>query len=51
MNEYFEKNNGTLSEEMYGKLNTAGLNRDMVDAYLKGLRGELDTQKAHNNLY
>ena len=41
MNEYFEKNNGTLSEEMYGKLNTAGLNRDMVDAYLKGLRGEL----------
>ena len=41
MNEYFEKNNGTLSEEMYGKLNTAGLNGDMVDAYLKGLRGEL----------
>ena len=41
MNEYFEKNNGTLSDEMYDKLNTAGLNRDMVDAYLKGLRGEL----------
>ena len=26
---------------MYDKLSTAGLNRDMVDAYLKGLRGEL----------
>ena len=32
MNEYFEQNNGTLSDEMYDKLNTAGLNKDMVDA-------------------
>ena len=49
MNEYFDNNNGTLSDEMYDKLSTAGLNRDMVDAYLKGLRGELgypeDTQQ------
>ena len=41
MNKHFVENNGTLSDEMYDKLNTAGLNRDMVDAYLKGLRGEL----------
>ena len=32
MNEYFEQNNGTLSNEMYDKLSNAGLNRDMVDA-------------------
>jgi len=46
MNEYFEKNNGTLSDEMYDKLSTAGLNKDMVDAYLKGLRGELGYPEA-----
>ena len=41
MNEYFDKNNGTLSDEMYDKLGKAGLSRPMVEAYLKGLRGEL----------
>jgi len=41
MNEYFDKNNGTLSDEMYDKLGQAGLSRPMVEAYLKGLRGEL----------
>ena len=41
MNEYFDQNNGTLSDEMYDKLGKAGLSRPMVEAYLKGLRGEL----------
>ena len=41
MNEYFDNNNGTLSDEMYDKLGQAGLSRPMVEAYLKGLRGEL----------
>ncbi len=41
MNEYFDNNNGTLSDEMYDKLGEAGLSRPMVEAYLKGLRGEL----------
>ena len=41
MNEYFDKNNGTLSDEMYDKLGQAGLSRPMVEAYLKGLRDEL----------
>lgn len=41
MNEYFDKNNGSLSDEMYDKLGKAGLSRPMVEAYLKGLRGEL----------
>jgi len=46
MNEYFDKNNGTLSDEMYDKLSNAGLSRDMVEAYLKGLRGELGYPEA-----
>ena len=46
MNEYFEKNNGTLSEEMYGKLSKAGLNKELVDSYLSGLRGQLGYQDA-----
>jgi len=41
MNTYFEQNNGTLSDEMYDKLATAGLNRELVESYLKGVRGEL----------
>ena len=41
MNEYFDNNNGTLSDEMYDKLGQAGLSRPMVEAYLKGLRDEL----------
>ena len=38
MNEYFVENNGTLSEEMYGKLNEAGLSQSLVDSYLEGVR-------------
>ena len=41
MNEYFDKNNGTLSDEMIEKLGEAGLSKPMVEAYLKGLRDEL----------
>ena len=41
MNTYFEQNNGTLSDEMYDKLSTAGFNRELVESYLKGLRGQL----------
>ena len=41
MNEYFSNNNGTLSEEMYGQLTKAGLNKELVDSYLSGLRSEL----------
>ena len=46
MNEYFDKNNGTLSDEMYDKLGEAGLSRPMVEAYLKGLRNELGYPEA-----
>ena len=38
MNEYFYKNEGTLSDEMYEDLSTAGLSRDVVDSYLTGIR-------------
>jgi len=46
MNTYFEQNNGTLSDEMYDKLATAGLNRELVESYLKGVRGELGYPEA-----
>ena len=46
MNVYFDKNNGTLSDEMYDKLGEAGLSRPMVEAYLKGLRNELGYPEA-----
>ena len=38
MNEYFGQNNGTLNEEMYGKLEQAGLTKEVVDNYLAGVR-------------
>lgn len=38
MNDYFAKNNGTLSEEMYTELNKAGLSKQIVDQYLEGAR-------------
>jgi hypothetical protein len=38
MNEYFMENDGQLSDEMYGDLQKAGFNQDMVDSYLKGVR-------------
>ena len=38
MNKYFAENNGTLSDEMYSDLNTAGLSKEIVDQYLEGAR-------------
>ena len=46
MNKHFEENNGTLSDEMYDKLGKAGLNRQLVDSYLKGVREEVGYQEA-----
>ena len=50
MNEYFVENNGTLSDEMYEKLGSAGLNRELVDSYLKGVRGEMGYETAEPTL-
>ena len=44
MNTYFQENNGTLSEDMYGKLEKAGLNKSVVDAYLNGVRQQTGTE-------
>ena len=41
MNKHFAENNGTLSEDMYDQLESAGLNRDLVDSYLSGLKSQL----------
>ena len=40
MNEHFMANEGTLTDEMYDTLNAAGLNKDLVDSYLKGVRAD-----------
>ena len=50
MNEYFVENNGTLSDEMYEKLDSAGLNKELVDSYLKGVRGEMGYETAEPTL-
>ena len=44
MSKHFEENNGTLSDDMYEKLSTAGLSRDIVDNYLAGVNSQLGTQ-------
>ena len=41
MNKHFAENNGTLSEDMYDQLESAGLNRTLVDSYLEGLRTQM----------
>ena len=41
INNYFQENNGTLSEEHYGALEGAGLTRQTVDAYLQGITGAM----------
>jgi len=41
MSKHFEENNGTLADDMYDKLATAGLSKEVVDNYLSGVRGEL----------
>ena len=50
MNKHFEENNGTLSDEMYDKLGKAGLTKQLVDSYLKGVREELGYQEAEPTL-
>ena len=45
MNEYFMENEGTLSEEMYETLGKAGLNKELVDSYLNGVRTEVGIQQ------
>ena len=45
MNEYFMENEGTLSEEMYETLGKAGLNKELVDSYLNGVRAEVGIQQ------
>ena len=44
MSKYFEENNGTLDDTMYQQLNKAGLNKDIVDNYLAGVRNSLGTE-------
>ena len=45
MNEHFAENNGTLSDEMYEQLGEAGLNKTVIDAYLKGVRQEVGIEE------
>jgi len=40
MDKYFNENNGTLSEDMYSKLESAGFNRSMVDSFIAGKQAE-----------
>ena len=44
MNEHFAKNEGSLTEEMYQQLETAGLTRGLVDSYLEGVRQKTGIQ-------
>ena len=40
ISKHFHDNNGTITEDMYGQLESAGLARQTVDAYLDGRRAE-----------
>ena len=46
MNKYFAENNGTLSDDMYSQLGKAGLTKEIVDNYLKGVRQEVGMEDA-----
>ena len=46
MNDHFQKNNGTLTDEMYQQLDKAGLTRSLVDSYLEGVRQQTGLQQA-----
>ena len=46
MNEYFAKNDGTLSKGMYRDLAKAGLTRTVVDSYLSGVRQQVGMSEA-----
>ena len=45
MNTYFQENNGTLSDDMYSKLEQAGLSKNLVDSYLEGVRQQTGMQQ------
>ena len=45
MNTYFQENNGTLNDDMYGKLEQAGLSKNLVDSYLEGVRQQTGMQQ------
>ena len=38
MDKYFQENNGTISEDMYKQLESAGFNKPLVDSFLNGLK-------------
>tara|TARA_B000000557_G_scaffold215515_1_gene182199 strand:- start:645 stop:1493 length:849 start_codon:yes stop_codon:yes gene_type:complete len=40
MSKHFAENGGTLSDDMYEQLGQAGLNKDLVDSYLDGVRNK-----------
>ena len=44
MNEHFANNEGSLTDEMYQQLETAGLTRGLVDSYLEGVRQKTGIQ-------
>ena len=46
MNSHFQKNNGTITDEMYEQLNKAGLNKTLVDSYLEGVRAQSGIENA-----
>ena len=41
MAKHFEENNGTLTDDMYSKLESTGLSREIIDNYLEGVKGNL----------
>ena len=41
MAKHFQENNGTLTDDMYSKLEGTGLSREIIDNYLEGVRGNL----------
>ena len=48
MNDHFYQNDGTLSQEMYDRLNKAGFSDSVIDSYLGGLRNQLGYTDAAN---
>ena len=38
---HFEENNGTLTDDMYSKLESTGLSKEIIDNYLEGVKGNL----------
>ena len=41
MAKHFEENNGTLTDDMYSKLESTGLTKEIIDNYLEGVKGNL----------